>query len=158
MARVGTRCPASCKNKNLTVVGLSYFSFSLTDCPVLFHVIWTNDLLSFHLFQLLPLPTSYPVSPDEGENADLNKFNKRVSKDLLLTSHFSRIDNQILQIYSIVLVGCTMRFATIKFLIKKKDILSLCIVNYFFQTRIRGNLEWAPPRPQIIFNIHPPPK
>ncbi|XP_067944045.1 run domain Beclin-1-interacting and cysteine-rich domain-containing protein-like isoform X1 [Watersipora subatra] len=23
-------------------------------------------------------------------------------------------------------------------------------------TRIRGNAEWAPPRPQIIFNIHPP--
>ncbi|XP_072048930.1 run domain Beclin-1-interacting and cysteine-rich domain-containing protein-like [Amphiura filiformis] len=26
------------------------------------------------------------------------------------------------------------------------------------KTRIRGNLEWAPPRAQIIFNIHPPPK
>lgn len=24
--------------------------------------------------------------------------------------------------------------------------------------RIRGNLEWAPPRAQIIFSIHPPPK
>ncbi|XP_069105114.1 run domain Beclin-1-interacting and cysteine-rich domain-containing protein-like [Argopecten irradians] len=24
--------------------------------------------------------------------------------------------------------------------------------------RLRGNLEWAPPRPQIIFNIHPAPK
>ncbi|KAF3835204.1 hypothetical protein F7725_027762, partial [Dissostichus mawsoni] len=24
--------------------------------------------------------------------------------------------------------------------------------------RVRGNLEWAPPRPQIIFNIHPAPK
>ncbi|XP_071165105.1 run domain Beclin-1-interacting and cysteine-rich domain-containing protein-like isoform X1 [Mytilus edulis] len=23
-----------------------------------------------------------------------------------------------------------------------------------FQTRLRGNMEWAPPRPQIIFNIH----
>ena len=31
--------------------------------------------------QLLPLPTSYPVSPNEGENADLNKFNKRVSEN-----------------------------------------------------------------------------
>ncbi|XP_071085103.1 run domain Beclin-1-interacting and cysteine-rich domain-containing protein-like [Haliotis cracherodii] len=50
---------------------------------------------------LLPLPNSYPVSPDDGENADLLKNRK---------------------------------------------------------TRIRGNLEWAPPRPQIIFNIHPPPK
>ncbi|XP_067669768.1 run domain Beclin-1-interacting and cysteine-rich domain-containing protein-like isoform X1 [Haliotis asinina] len=50
---------------------------------------------------LLPLPNSYPVSPDDGENADLMKNRK---------------------------------------------------------TRIRGNLEWAPPRPQIIFNIHPPPK
>ena len=27
-----------------------------------------------------------------------------------------------------------------------------------FQTRLRGNLDWAPPRAQIIFNIHPPPK
>ncbi|ESO98856.1 hypothetical protein LOTGIDRAFT_114026, partial [Lottia gigantea] len=26
------------------------------------------------------------------------------------------------------------------------------------QTRLRGNLEWAPPRAQIIFNIHPTPK
>ncbi|XP_013409289.1 run domain Beclin-1-interacting and cysteine-rich domain-containing protein-like [Lingula anatina] len=25
-------------------------------------------------------------------------------------------------------------------------------------TRLRGNFEWAPPRPQIIFNIHPTPK
>jgi len=27
-------------------------------------------------------------------------------------------------------------------------------VLYLFQTRLRGNLEWAPPRAQIIFNIH----
>ncbi|XP_076324013.1 run domain Beclin-1-interacting and cysteine-rich domain-containing protein rubicon isoform X3 [Tachypleus tridentatus] len=26
------------------------------------------------------------------------------------------------------------------------------------KTRLRGNLEWAPPRAQIIFNIHPEPK
>lgn len=26
------------------------------------------------------------------------------------------------------------------------------------KTRLRGNLEWAPPRPQIIFNIHPEPR
>ncbi|XP_041356237.1 run domain Beclin-1-interacting and cysteine-rich domain-containing protein-like isoform X2 [Gigantopelta aegis] len=51
---------------------------------------------------LLPLPNSYPVSPDDGENADL-------------------------------LMSGTM-------------------------TRLRGNLEWAPPRAQIIFNIHPAPK
>ncbi|XP_033637474.1 run domain Beclin-1-interacting and cysteine-rich domain-containing protein-like isoform X1 [Asterias rubens] len=25
-------------------------------------------------------------------------------------------------------------------------------------TRLRGNAEWAPPRAQIIFNVHPPPK
>ncbi|KAK6195419.1 hypothetical protein SNE40_000855 [Patella caerulea] len=51
---------------------------------------------------LLPLPKSYPVSPDDGENSDLLSTN--------------------------------------------------------IQTRLRGNLEWAPPRAQIIFNIHPPPK
>nr|XP_054770936.1 run domain Beclin-1-interacting and cysteine-rich domain-containing protein-like [Lytechinus pictus] len=49
--------------------------------------------------QLLPLPKSVPISPDDGENADLYK-----------------------------------------------------------NMRLRGNLEWAPPRPQIVFSIHPPPK
>ncbi|XP_035772509.1 run domain Beclin-1-interacting and cysteine-rich domain-containing protein-like, partial [Neolamprologus brichardi] len=29
---------------------------------------------------------------------------------------------------------------------------------YKLRIRVRGNLEWAPPRPQIIFNIHPAPK
>ncbi|XP_064638641.1 run domain Beclin-1-interacting and cysteine-rich domain-containing protein-like [Lineus longissimus] len=47
---------------------------------------------------LLPLPDSFPISPDDGERELTTK------------------------------------------------------------TRIRGNLEWAPPRAQIIFNIHPPPK
>ncbi|KAI8503478.1 hypothetical protein Bbelb_184490 [Branchiostoma belcheri] len=52
---------------------------------------------------LLPMPTSLPVSPDEGENSDLvSTLTKR--------------------------------------------------------TRLRGNLQWAPPRAQVIFNIHPPPK
>lgn len=45
---------------------------------------------------LLPLPNSYPISPDDGEYADLRN-----------------------------------------------------------RTRLRGNLEWAPPRVQIIFSIHP---
>ncbi|XP_033760801.1 run domain Beclin-1-interacting and cysteine-rich domain-containing protein-like isoform X1 [Pecten maximus] len=53
--------------------------------------------------KLLPLPNSYPISPDDGENAELLKSNS-------------------------------------------------------LKTRLRGNLEWAPPRPQIIFNIHPAPK
>ncbi|KAL4219862.1 hypothetical protein ACF0H5_020273 [Mactra antiquata] len=52
--------------------------------------------------QLLPLPNSYPVSPDDADNIDGAKRSMK--------------------------------------------------------TRLRGNLEWAPPRPQIIFNIHPPPK
>ncbi|XP_025080052.1 run domain Beclin-1-interacting and cysteine-rich domain-containing protein-like isoform X2 [Pomacea canaliculata] len=47
---------------------------------------------------LLPLPNSYPISPDDGENADL------------------------------------MQTA--------------------YQTKLRGNLEWAPPRAQIIFTVH----
>ncbi|XP_035675398.1 run domain Beclin-1-interacting and cysteine-rich domain-containing protein-like isoform X1 [Branchiostoma floridae] len=52
---------------------------------------------------LLPMPTSLPVSPDEGENSDLvSTLTKR--------------------------------------------------------TRLRGNLQWAPPRAQVVFNIHPPPK
>lgn len=50
--------------------------------------------------QLLPIPNSLPISPDDGEHADIYKL----------------------------------------------------------RIRVRGNLEWAPPRPQIIFNIHPPPK
>ncbi|KAJ8374255.1 hypothetical protein SKAU_G00048350 [Synaphobranchus kaupii] len=29
---------------------------------------------------------------------------------------------------------------------------------YTLRIRMRGNLQWAPPRPQIIFNIHPTPK
>ncbi|XP_077988027.1 run domain Beclin-1-interacting and cysteine-rich domain-containing protein-like isoform X2 [Glandiceps talaboti] len=51
---------------------------------------------------LLPLPKSFPISPDDGENADLVLPNKNI--------------------------------------------------------RVRGNLEWAPPRPQIIFNVHPAPR
>lgn len=52
------------------------------------------------LLQLLPIPDSLPISPDDGEHADIYKL----------------------------------------------------------RIRVRGNLEWAPPRPQIIFNIHPAPK
>ncbi|XP_076435294.1 run domain Beclin-1-interacting and cysteine-rich domain-containing protein-like isoform X2 [Babylonia areolata] len=48
---------------------------------------------------LLPLPDSYPISPYDGENADLMQAGN--------------------------------------------------------QTKLRGNLEWAPPRAQIIFTIHP---
>uniref|UniRef100_A0A8C6S586 Rubicon autophagy regulator n=1 Tax=Neogobius melanostomus TaxID=47308 RepID=A0A8C6S586_9GOBI len=47
--------------------------------------------------KLLPIPNSLPISPDDGEHADIYKL----------------------------------------------------------RIRVRGNLEWAPPRPQIIFNIHP---
>uniref|UniRef100_A0A672ITM2 RUN domain-containing protein n=1 Tax=Salarias fasciatus TaxID=181472 RepID=A0A672ITM2_SALFA len=47
--------------------------------------------------KLLPIPDSLPISPDDGEHADIYKL----------------------------------------------------------RIRVRGNLEWAPPRPQIIFNIHP---
>ncbi|KAK2907966.1 run domain Beclin-1-interacting and cysteine-rich domain-containing protein isoform X2 [Channa argus] len=50
--------------------------------------------------KLLPFPDSLPISPDDGEHADIYKL----------------------------------------------------------RIRVRGNLEWAPPRPQIIFNIHPAPK
>ncbi|XP_034736541.1 run domain Beclin-1-interacting and cysteine-rich domain-containing protein isoform X2 [Etheostoma cragini] len=50
--------------------------------------------------KLLPIPDSLPISPDDGEHADIYKL----------------------------------------------------------RIRVRGNLEWAPPRPQIIFNIHSPPK
>ncbi|XP_034988450.2 run domain Beclin-1-interacting and cysteine-rich domain-containing protein isoform X1 [Zootoca vivipara] len=49
--------------------------------------------------KLLPIPDSVPISPDDGEHADIYKL----------------------------------------------------------RIRVRGNLEWAPPRPQIIFNIHPTP-
>ncbi|NXY47844.1 RUBIC protein, partial [Ceuthmochares aereus] len=49
--------------------------------------------------KLLPIPNSLPISPDDGEHADIYKL----------------------------------------------------------RIRVRGNLEWAPPRPQIIFNIHPAP-
>ncbi|XP_038272610.1 LOW QUALITY PROTEIN: run domain Beclin-1-interacting and cysteine-rich domain-containing protein [Dermochelys coriacea] len=49
--------------------------------------------------KLLPIPDSLPISPDDGEHADIYKL----------------------------------------------------------RIRVRGNLEWAPPRPQIIFNIHPAP-
>ncbi|KAG8445041.1 hypothetical protein GDO86_009979 [Hymenochirus boettgeri] len=49
--------------------------------------------------KLLPIPDSVPISPDDGEHADIYKL----------------------------------------------------------RIRVRGNLEWAPPRPQIIFNIHCPP-
>ncbi|KAK7889361.1 hypothetical protein WMY93_024921 [Mugilogobius chulae] len=59
----------------------------------------TKHLLSL-LLQLLPIPDSLPISPDDGEHADIYKL----------------------------------------------------------RIRVRGNLEWAPPRPQIIFNIHPTPK
>ncbi|XP_056649566.1 run domain Beclin-1-interacting and cysteine-rich domain-containing protein isoform X3 [Monodelphis domestica] len=50
-------------------------------------------------FGLLPIPDSLPISPDDGQHADIYKL----------------------------------------------------------RIRVRGNLEWAPPRPQIIFNIHPAP-
>ncbi|XP_060797121.1 run domain Beclin-1-interacting and cysteine-rich domain-containing protein isoform X2 [Neoarius graeffei] len=50
--------------------------------------------------KLLPMPDSLPISPDDGEHADIYKL----------------------------------------------------------RIRVRGNLEWAPPRPQIIFNIHNAPK
>ncbi|XP_047666250.1 run domain Beclin-1-interacting and cysteine-rich domain-containing protein isoform X3 [Tachysurus fulvidraco] len=50
--------------------------------------------------KLLPMPDSVPISPDDGEHADVYKL----------------------------------------------------------RIRVRGNLEWAPPRPQIIFNIHNAPK
>ncbi|XP_072516432.1 run domain Beclin-1-interacting and cysteine-rich domain-containing protein isoform X4 [Salminus brasiliensis] len=50
--------------------------------------------------KLLPIPDSLPISPDDGEHADIYKL----------------------------------------------------------RIRVRGNLEWAPPRPQIIFNTHPAPK
>ncbi|XP_041419173.1 run domain Beclin-1-interacting and cysteine-rich domain-containing protein isoform X2 [Xenopus laevis] len=49
--------------------------------------------------KLLPIPDSVPISPDDGEHADIYKL----------------------------------------------------------RIRVRGNLEWAPPRPQIIFNIHTAP-
>ncbi|XP_069473628.1 run domain Beclin-1-interacting and cysteine-rich domain-containing protein isoform X3 [Ambystoma mexicanum] len=49
--------------------------------------------------KLLPIPDSLPISPDDGEHADIYKL----------------------------------------------------------RIRVRGNLEWAPPRPQIIFNIHKAP-
>lgn len=51
------------------------------------------------LLQLLPIPDSLPISPDDGQHADIYKL----------------------------------------------------------RIRVRGNLEWAPPRPQIIFNVHPAP-
>ncbi|XP_026092181.1 run domain Beclin-1-interacting and cysteine-rich domain-containing protein-like isoform X2 [Carassius auratus] len=50
--------------------------------------------------KLLPIPDSLPISPDDGEHADIYKL----------------------------------------------------------RIRVRGNLEWAPPRPQIIFNVHSAPK
>lgn len=50
--------------------------------------------------KLLPMPDSVPISPDDGEHADVYKL----------------------------------------------------------RIRVRGNLEWAPPRPQIIFNVHSAPK
>ncbi|KAJ8030435.1 Run domain Beclin-1-interacting and cysteine-rich domain-containing protein [Holothuria leucospilota] len=53
--------------------------------------------------ELLPLPQSVPISPDDGENADLLSLSNK-------------------------------------------------------STRLRGNMEWAPPRAQLIFNIHPIPK
>ncbi|NWI04466.1 RUBIC protein, partial [Tichodroma muraria] len=49
--------------------------------------------------KLLPIPDSLPISPDDGEHADIYKL----------------------------------------------------------RIRVRGNLEWAPPRPQIIFNVHTAP-
>ncbi|KAM7132953.1 run domain Beclin-1-interacting and cysteine-rich domain-containing protein isoform 2-T2 [Molossus nigricans] len=49
--------------------------------------------------KLLPFPDSLPISPDDGQHADIYKL----------------------------------------------------------RIRVRGNLEWAPPRPQIIFNVHPTP-
>jgi run domain Beclin-1 interacting cysteine-rich containing protein len=49
------------------------------------------------LQQLLPLPKSWPISPDDAESGDVNSIS------------------------------------------------------------LRGTIEWAPPRPQIIFTAHPPP-
>ncbi|XP_053076955.1 run domain Beclin-1-interacting and cysteine-rich domain-containing protein isoform X6 [Acinonyx jubatus] len=49
--------------------------------------------------KLLPIPDSLPISPDDGQHADIYKL----------------------------------------------------------RIRVRGNLEWAPPRPQIIFNVHSAP-
>ncbi|XP_057595902.1 run domain Beclin-1-interacting and cysteine-rich domain-containing protein isoform X1 [Hippopotamus amphibius kiboko] len=49
--------------------------------------------------KLLPIPDSLPISPDDGQHADIYKL----------------------------------------------------------RIRVRGNLEWAPPRPQIIFNVHTAP-
>ncbi|XP_040606837.1 run domain Beclin-1-interacting and cysteine-rich domain-containing protein isoform X6 [Mesocricetus auratus] len=49
--------------------------------------------------KLLPFPDSLPISPDDGQHADIYKL----------------------------------------------------------RIRVRGNLEWAPPRPQIIFNVHAAP-
>ncbi|XP_045396019.1 run domain Beclin-1-interacting and cysteine-rich domain-containing protein isoform X3 [Lemur catta] len=49
--------------------------------------------------KLLPIPDSLPISPDDGQHADIYKL----------------------------------------------------------RIRVRGNLEWAPPRPQIIFNVHAAP-
>ncbi|XP_022098659.1 run domain Beclin-1-interacting and cysteine-rich domain-containing protein-like isoform X2 [Acanthaster planci] len=64
---------------------------------------------------LLPMPKSLPVSPDDGENADIYT-KKNIKKTSLYRSQS------------------------------------------FDQTRLRGNADWAPPRAQIIFNVHPPPK
>ena len=70
-------------------------------CKPVFPVLPPNHSSSLApMLQLLPIPDSLPISPDDGEHADIYKL----------------------------------------------------------RIRVRGNLEWAPPRPQIIFNIHPAPK
>lgn len=60
---------------------------------------WCLMVSPLSVLQLLPIPDSLPISPDDGEHADIYKL----------------------------------------------------------RIRVRGNLEWAPPRPQIIFNVHPAP-
>lgn len=59
----------------------------------------SGELTCAFFLQLLPIPDSLPISPDDGQHADIYKL----------------------------------------------------------RIRVRGNLEWAPPRPQIIFNVHPAP-
>ncbi|XP_038550469.1 run domain Beclin-1-interacting and cysteine-rich domain-containing protein-like [Micropterus salmoides] len=71
--------------------------------------------------KLLPIPDSLPISPDDGEHADIYKLRIRVRGNL----EWAPPRPQII---------------------------------FKLRIRVRGNLEWAPPRPQIIFNIHPAPK
>jgi len=43
------------------------FVYNLEDCVISENLIFC----SFLILQLLPLPASYPVSPDDGENSDV---------------------------------------------------------------------------------------